>query len=142
MVARTGEMLTASSAEVDRFRTYVRRFTRNAERSVPASTLRRLAKRTNRMLGRPWLIYLAIAEGVRGVRRYGRAISTKHGVSKRDQFLRLSMDYYRNHTRLEDFYLYQFYLPERWAPRARYFPFADSSYADAFLIARLASPEL
>jgi hypothetical protein len=93
------------------------------------------------MTGRPWRLYHAIAAGVRATRRYGVAISMKHGVTKRDQFLRLSIDYYLNGTPLEDFYLYQFYLPERWKSRARHFLFGEAIQAQQFLIAKLASPD-
>src|SRR5262249_47934646 len=144
------KLLTASSAEIDRFRTRLRMlrqdfmFRWDAERSASAATPRRLlrwlARRANRMTGRPWRMYLAGAAGVRGVRRYGGAISAKYGVSKRDQFLRLSIDYYLNETPFETFYLYQFYLPERWKSRARHFP--NATIAQEGLVASLASPDV
>ena len=146
--SRPGELLIASSADVDAFRTKLRMFRRDEisrrERSASAPTFRRvfrwMARRANRIMGRPWLMYLAVATGVTGVCRYGGAISAKHGVSKRDQFLRLSIDYYLNHTPIETFYVYQFYLPERWKSRSRHFP--DAGLAQDWLLAKLASPDL
>jgi hypothetical protein len=140
--SRTGALPTASSAEVDRFSTNLRMFRRNAERSASASAVRRLARRVNRVTGRPWLMYLAVEAGVRGVRRYGETVSAQYGVSKRDQFLRLSIDRYLNHTPLEEFYLYQRYLPERWKSRAQHFTLQDVCYAQECLVDRLASPDL
>ncbi len=91
------------------------------------------------MIGNPWRMYLSVVAGVTGIRRYGGAIFANHGVSKRDQFLRVSIDYYRNGTPVEDFYLYQFYLRERWKSRVRHFPLRDAADAPCSLAA--ASPD-
>ena len=83
----------------------------------------------------------SIGTGVKGVRRYGSAISAQYRVSKLKQFLRLSVDHYLNETSLDEFYRYQFYLPETWKSRGRHLVYSKALRANLRLLDRLASPD-
>lgn len=143
LLAQSGDRasVAASDSAVRCFRATLRRWRLEdeAERSVSESVLRRVTRSAIRMLGKP---YRAVAIGIKGVRRYGEAISAKHGVSKRMQFLRLSIDHWLNQTDDIQFYLNQFYFPEPYTQRRRHVTYWELAIAHTFLTERFATPDL
>lgn len=114
-------------------------FEREAARSAEGSAVPRLARSVTQTAGKP---YRTIAAGVKGVRRYGDAISAKHGVSKPRQFLRLLIDYWLSETPAVQFYLNQFYFPEPNSERRRHVTYRQFVAAQRFLAKRSAAPDL
>jgi hypothetical protein len=103
--------------------------------------LRKTLAQINRALGNPNRILLGIQGAVLGTHRRGRAISARHGISIANQFLQIFGETVRSGISLEDFYLYQFYLPERWRSRKRQFPRSRISHTLIFLIVRSCSTD-
>lgn len=76
-----------------------------------------------------------------GISRFGAAVSTRFGISVIDQFLFLVSDRHHLGTPFSDFYLYQFYLPDRRQSRGRHFPLSYCLDAHRFLLEHLECPD-
>jgi hypothetical protein len=86
------------------------------------TTLIQLNRAVGRLWDLRWSSQRAIQTAVSGASRYGSAVSEKYGTGIVTQFVQILTESLRRGIRVEDYYSYQLYLPERWRSRARQFP--------------------
>lgn len=103
-----------------------------AQEVEPRKTLARI----NRALGHPWRIQRAVRAAALGTYRSGVAVSARHGIGLATQFLAILAEMVRRDIRLEEYYLYQLYLPDRWRSRKRQVPESQCVPAQVSLIER------
>jgi hypothetical protein len=91
-------------------------------------------------LGNPRRILRGAQAALLGTRRSGTAVSARYGISVVPQYLQIFAEVTRSGIWLEEYYLYQLYLPERWRSRTRQFPHLSQSVPAQLCLNNLTCP--
>src|SRR5262245_50058026 len=105
------------------FRSTLRRLQKQNSANIKRDKVQQALGYLNQALGNPRRFLQGFEEALAGLRQYGEAVATTHGVARISQFISLYADTVRYGTYHDEFYLYRFYLPERRQNRALHFPF-------------------